>query len=86
MKKKVKDDGFNVSAVYWTDAAEGYDTWPAVTFGFITHLDKEKVTVVGEVFKDGDTRNESSIPMKIVKKIVTIKGNAPSIKKVFGIK
>lgn len=85
MKTK-KKEGFNISAVYWTDAAEGFDTWEAVTFGYITHLDKDKVTVIGEAFRDGDTRNETTIPMKIVKKIVTLKGTAPSIKKVFDLK
>ncbi len=78
--------GFNVSAIYWTDASEGDKIYEAVTFGVITVLTKKFVTIIGEVFIDGDKRNESSIPMCMVRKIITLADTAPSIRKVFNKK
>ena len=86
MRKNKYRKGFNVSAVYWTDAAEGDKIYEAVTFGVVVKLTKKFVTIVGEVFIDGDKRNDTSIPICMVKKIMTIEGVAPSIKKVFGKK
>ncbi len=93
MKRKVNKEGFNVSAIYWTDSTgaedmprEGLKPCNAVRIGIITDLTKDYVTLVGEIFEDGDQRVAQSIPMKMVKKIITLRSVAPSIKKVFNPK
>lgn len=78
-------DGYNVSCVFWTDAAEDDRPYEAVTMGVITKLDDKQVTIVGEWFIDGDQRNKSTIPIGMVKKIITLKDTCPSITKVFGL-
>ncbi len=87
MKKKTKKikDGYNVSMVYWTDAAEDDKPYEAVTIGVITKLNKKQVTIVGEWFIDGDRRNISTIPRGMVKKIITFKQIAPTITEVFDL-
>lgn len=89
--RKLKEDGFNISAVYWKDAT-GHDEMPegglkpirVVTLGVVLEVTKEHVLMVSECFEDESSRQITSIPRGMVKKIVTLKGVAPSLVKVFG--
>ena len=89
---KVKKEGFNVSAVYWTDATysdEGNENLKpanAVIFGVIIELNRKFIKVAGEVFDDGDFRRVQAIPRKMIHKIITLKDTPPEIEKVFETK
>ena len=77
-----KENKYRRVTVYWEDAFRNTGTtyqadfekellksWPMETIGWLVAEDKERVGLVQELDKDGDTRTCHSIPRKMITSI-----------------
>ena len=72
--------GIPLVAVWWVDTvfrlevtpAKDHRPCPVVTVGFVLEDLPDRVTIISELFSDGDTRQSTSIPRGVIKQIRTV--------------